>query len=287
MARDATYWVIVTVKNGQKTINDSLLSILNQSTPPSLLCVVDDGSKDATPKILEKLVDTNPSLKVITLPDKGYDIRRIVHNWNAACEYKQQTGREFDFLLISSDDVIFPRDYASRLIDEMRNNTRLAIVSGTRELKQSDYLSLPEGAGRMIRESFFEEVGYRHPPYYGYEAWILYKAMQSGYQVKKISDLRYEHTRSFGTGHNWIEYGPAMRCLGYHPLFVFARVLRNVLGIGGTGISKRASMRMLVDYFFEGKWKHDPYFHYFEPELRHFVRRLQTLRLRARMTGVH
>jgi len=278
------YWTLVTVKNGEKTISQSIESILRQSIKPSLICIVDDGSQDATPKIITKMEDSNPNLiHTITLEDKGYDIRRIVHNWNTACDYVKNNRKEYDYLLVTSDDVVFPSDYAERLIEKMDHDPKLAVASGSRGLEQSDDTSLPEGAGRLIRLSFFKEIGYRHPPYYGYEAWIVYKALQLGYGVKKLQELKYEHMRTFGVGHNFIEYGPAMRCLGYHPLFVFARVARNIL-TGKTGISKNASVRMLCDYLFQSKWKNDQYFQYFDPDVRAFVRNMQKERLLSKLS---
>lgn len=278
----ASYWVLVTVKNGEKTIAESLDSIREQTVKPSLLCVVDDGSTDSTPQILSGFEAAASNIKVIALEDKGYDSRRIVHNWNVACDYVRSSGREFDFLLISSDDVVFPKDYVQKLVDEMRKDPKLVVISGSRGLAQSDYMSLPEGAGRLIRESFFKEIGYRHPPYYGYEPWILYKALQSGCNVRKLADPMYDHRRTFGIGHKFVEYGPAMRCLGYHPLFVLARVARNIFS-RKTGIPLSASVRMLFDYFTDSKWKDDPYFHYHEETLRAFIRFTQKKRLLSRL----
>ncbi len=280
-----SYWVLVTVKNGEKTIVESLESIMTQSIEPSLVCVVDDGSTDSTSNLLFKLKDSHQNIHIITLEDKGYDSRRIVHNWNIACDYAKKTGKEFDYLLISSDDVVFPREYVERLMQEMSIDQKLAVISGNRGLAQSDFMSLPEGAGRLIRISFFNKIGYKHPPYYGYEPWILYKALQMGYKVRKLSDLKYEHKRVFGVGHKFIEYGPAMRCLGYHPMFVLARVARNIL-TNKTGISKSASIRMFFDYLFENKWKDDPYFHYFEDDLRAFVRHYQKQRLFKKLATI-
>jgi len=275
----ASYWTLITVKDGEKTISKSIESILEQSIKPSLIIVVDDGSRDSTSSIIAKLADSNPGIiKTITLEDKGYDIRRIVNNWNTACDYVKNHTNGFDYLLISSDDVVLPTDYVKRLTKEMDSDPKLAVASGSRGLEQSDYLALPEGAGRLIRLSFFKEIGYAHPPYYGYEPWILCKAMQLGYRVRKLEDVNYDHVRTFGTGHNFVEYGAAMRCLGYHPLFVLARVARNIL-IHQTGISRRASVRMLFDYLFQSKWKADPYFQYFDPDLREFVRKIQKQRL--------
>jgi len=277
-----TYWALVTVKNGENTITEAVQSILDQTVKPSLLCIVDDGSTDSTPQIISRLQGNDSNTKVITLADKGYDSRRIVHNWNVACDYVRSSGEEYDFLLISSDDVVLPKNYVQKLTEEMDKDPKLVVISGSRGLEQSDYMSLPEGAGRLIRISFFKEIGYRHPPYYGYEPWILYKALQSGYNVRKLSELEYDHKRTFGVGHKFIEYGPAMRCLGYHPLFVLARVARNIVS-RKTGISPSASVRMLSDYFCEAKWKDDPYFHYHEGELRIFVRSMQKRRLFNRL----
>ncbi|WP_148680868.1 glycosyltransferase family A protein [Candidatus Nitrososphaera gargensis] len=279
------YWALVTVKNGEMTIVESLESIMRQSVEPSLVCVVNDGSTDSTSNLLFKLKDSYQNIHIITLEDKGYDSRRIVHNWNIACDYVKKSGKEYDYLLISSDDVVLPKEYVERLIQEMSIDPKLAVVSGNRGLAQSDFISLPEGAGRLIRVSFFSQIGYRHPPYYGYEPWILYKALQMGYRIRKLADLKYEHKRTFGVGHQFIEYGPAMRCLGYHPIFVLARVVRNIL-TNKTGISKSASLRMLFDYLFEGKWKDDPYFQYFDPELREFIRNLQKQRLFRKLTMI-
>lgn len=276
----ASYWSLLTVRNGEKTIAKSIESILQQSIKPSLICIVDDGSSDSTSDILSKIADSNPAIiHTITLEDKGYDIRRIVHNWNLACNYVRDHRQEYDYLLITSDDVVFPNDYVERLVEQMDYDPKLAIVSGSRGLEQSDDMSLPEGAGRLIRLSFFKRIGYNHPPYYGYEAWILYKAMQLGYQVKKLHSIKYDHIRTFGIGHNFIEYGPAMRCLGYHPFFVFARVARNILLAKKTGISRRASIRMFFDYIFQSKWENDPYFRYFDSDIRAFIRKMQEQRL--------
>lgn len=275
----AAYCSLMTVRNGEKTIARSIESILQQSIKPSLICIIDDGSTDSTPNILSKIKNSNPGMiHIITLENKGYDIRRIVHNWNIACDYIKHSERQYDYLLITSDDVIFPNDYVEKLIEQMNQNSNLVIVSGSRGLEPSDYMALPEGAGRLIRLSFFRQLGCRHPPYYGYEAWILYKAMQLGYQVKKLHEVKYDHIRTFGMGHNFIEYGPAMRCLGYHPLFVLARVARNIL-TSKTGISKRASIKMFFDYVFESKWKNDPYFQYFDSDTRAFIRKTQRQRL--------
>ena len=224
-------------------------------------------------------------IHVITLPDKGYDSRRIVHNWNKACDYVKKNGKSYCYLLISSDDIVFPKDYVENLIIKAEENPKLVIISGSRGLHPSNQMSFPEGAGRLIKIFYFEQIGYNHPPYYGYEPWILYKALQMGFEISKLNDVKYEHLREFGSGHKFVEYGPAMRCLGYHPLFIVMRILRNLVNTNA-GISKTASIRMLLDYLNKNKWLKDPYFHYFDPDLRYFVQSIQKKRLLNKALGI-
>lgn len=277
--KNQKYWVNYTVKNGEGTIEDSINSLLLQSLQPSMICIIDDGSTDRTSELLHRFMTKNENIfHVITLPNRGYDIRRIVHNWNKACDFIKNSGKDFDFMLTATEDVKFPPNYVEDLIKEMSKENDLAVISGDRGLIQSDFMSFPEGAGRLVRMSFFKKIGFCFPPYYGYEPWILYKALLLGLKIRKKMDLKYQHTRTFGSEHNFIEYGPSMRCLGYHPLFVLARVFRNIF-TNKTGISKKASIIMLFDFFNKSKWKNDPYFKYHEPELRNFIRSLQKKRL--------
>jgi glycosyltransferase involved in cell wall biosynthesis len=286
MEKFPAYWTLITVKNGEDTISQSVESILSQTVKPSLICIVDDGSTDKTPMILTELKKNNSDMiHIITLPDKGYDSRRIVHNWNKACDYVKKTGKSYCYLLISSDDIVFPKDYVERLIFKAEENPKLVIISGSRGLNPSDQMSFPEGAGRLIKIFYFEQIGYNHPPYYGYEPWILYKALQMGYEINKLNDVRYEHLREFGSGHKFVEYGPAMRCLGYHPLFIVMRILRNLVNTNA-GISRTASIRMLLDYLNKNKWLKDPYFHYFDADIRYFVQSFQKKRLLNKALGI-
>ncbi|HZH38863.1 MAG TPA: glycosyltransferase, partial [Bacillales bacterium] len=71
-----TYYTIVTCRNSQDDIEKSILSLHNQTIKPNCIIVIDDGSKDNTPIILENLSKKIDNLFIITNPDLGYDISR-------------------------------------------------------------------------------------------------------------------------------------------------------------------------------------------------------------------
>lgn len=281
MRRD--WFAIATARNSEGTISETLISVLHQDCPPTLVVVVDDGSSDSTPKKLAEMQDRFAQLKVITNEDEGYDIRRIVHNWNKALQLADELGGA-DYHFITADDCLFPQNYVGFLLDRFDEDSKLVVASGTRGLRiRAAEENLPEGAGRLVQQSFFNAVGGRYPPKYGYESWVLYKALQQVYHVNKFLDLRYSHSRKFGSQHRFVEYGAMMRCLGYYPPYALARSVRNILR-GSGEFPLGASVRMLIDYLFaDYVYRGDPYYvnydQYYDRGFRGFVSSLQKRKL--------
>ena len=101
-----SYFAIVTCRNSEREIENAILSLFNQTVPPKYVIVVDDGSTDGTNHVLEGLKSTNDRLHIITNPDLGYDIGRVVKNWNSAISLSRKLGLEkTDYHMISTDDT--------------------------------------------------------------------------------------------------------------------------------------------------------------------------------------
>ena len=64
-----TYYAIVTCRNSQDDIEKSILSLHNQTIKPNYIIVIDDGSKDNGPMILEELSKKIDNLFIVTNPD--------------------------------------------------------------------------------------------------------------------------------------------------------------------------------------------------------------------------
>jgi hypothetical protein len=76
-----------------------------------------------------------------------------------------------------------------------------------------------------------------------------------------------------GKKHKFRSWGLAMRCLGYNPLEVIYRFVKYVL------VDRRMPISyflVLWDYFIKPfTLKNDPYFHYFDEDLRKFIDKRQ------------
>jgi glycosyltransferase involved in cell wall biosynthesis len=272
------YFAIVTCRNSENNIRYALSSLKDQTLQAEYVIVINDGSTDRTIEILNDLQkDWNNNLYVINHPDWGYDIKRIVKNWNEAIKLSNGKGmQKTTYHLIATDDTIYPKDYAKKLIGYMDSNPYVAIISGN----YTKYKTvIPHGAGRFIRNSFFESTcwhGY-YPERIGYEAAILYEANRCGYSYTVLNEARFEHTRALGSNHKFYEHGASMRTLGYHPMFVLARFLNCF--ITGKATGRKGALYMLY-YYLTYNPKSEGYDSMYNEEIRLYVSKKQTQRLK-------
>lgn len=275
--KSANYWVCVLTRNGAQTLGKTLASILAQSSQPELVVVVDDGSTDNTLSIVESFRTAwSRPIEILGLKSTRYDIRRVPVNINRCYSRVERMKHKFNYSMISGDDCVYPRNYSKTLLRIMENEPSLAVSSGDWNLSvrgSGDVLNrrAPQGSGRFIRDSFWEQVGRRYPVVYGWESWVLFKALMLGYRTANFTDLHFDHLRALGSRHKFKHWGIEMRTLGYHPLFALLRLARNLV-IQHEPISRVGNLLMLIYYLFPQLYRNDPYFRYFENDLRYFVR---------------
>lgn len=273
-----SYWVAVVARNAAQHLPSTLDSLLRQTLRPMQLVVVDDGSNDATGEILAHYAqEYSRVVEVLSLPDKGYDIRRVPSNINLAWSSAATGGLKTDYFMVSGDDCSYPPNYSKSLITRMMAIPQVVVTSGRPSSKANvSQEHSPSGSGRMIRCSFWCEVGERYPLKAGWETWLLYKAVEKGFQVKLFDDLNFEHLRPRGAKHQFEYWGAAMHTLGYHPLYAIGRIAKNAVG---PDIAISGSLNMLRGYLLAHFASVDPFISPFEPSLRKLVHRQQAYRI--------
>ena len=269
-----TYGVIVTCRNSENSIKSTLNSLINQSIKPEFIIVVDDGSTDKTNIVLKDIQVKNKHLYIITNPDLGYNIGRVVNNWNKALGLAKKLNlKSTDYHMIAPDDAEYEEKYCEKIIRYMDSDPSIVIASGNYDT--NDYL-IPRGAGRLIRNSFFFSVYSCYPERMGYETIIFYSAIQNNLKYKVIPEARFVHTRALGSNHHFYEFGASMRTLGYHPLFALGRFFKYFCS--GKPIGRVGSIYMLYHYL-SYRPKERGYDSMYDADTRKNIRRIQTERI--------
>jgi glycosyltransferase involved in cell wall biosynthesis len=271
------YFTILTCRNSQNGICSAIDSIIKQTVVPEYIIVVNDGSGDGTAEILQKVQSTLSNLYIITHPDWGYDIKRVVMNWNEALKFsKEKDLKRTKYHLIATDDTEYKPDYVEKLIKCMNSDEKIAIASGT----YACYVPvMPHGAGRLVRNSFLEGSIWRgyYPEKMGYESAILYEAERCGYRHIVLTDARFKHTKPLGQSHKFYEFGASMRTLGYHPLFAMGRILKYLFTGEVTG---RIGALYMLYYYLTYMPKADGYDCLYDEGVRLYIRNYQLRRLK-------
>ncbi|MGI4945961.1 MAG: glycosyltransferase [Janthinobacterium lividum] len=141
-----TIAAIIPLYNGAAYIETALLSVLFQTRPPDEIIVVDDGSTDHGPAVVERLARSYP-IRLLHKANGGQSAARnfAVRNTTAAL-----------IALLDQDDVWYP-DHLERLMKPF-------LVTGFPELgwSYSDLDEIDEN-GALVRRNFLASLGTPHP----------------------------------------------------------------------------------------------------------------------------
>jgi glycosyltransferase involved in cell wall biosynthesis len=267
-----------------KFMRRTLDSVAAQTLPPSLFVVVDDGSKDETPAILEEYQKKLPYLKVVRRADRG---RRSVGPGVIDAFYAGLDAvdlGDFDYLCKLDLDLDLPPGYFEGLILRMEANPRLGTTSGKPYfVHPGTGLLVPEvagdemsiGASKFYRTACFREIGgfVREVMWDGIDC---HRCRMLGWTAESVDEepLRFLHLRPMGSsqkGGIWagrVRTGYGQYFMGTAPLYLTAsavyRLFQHPVLYG--------SAAMLWGYFSSaarGVARYD------DPVFRRFVRRYQ------------
>jgi len=138
------YCLVTPCRNEAQYIRTTLETTCGQTAPPALWVIVDDGSTDETPQILQEFADRHDYIKIVRREDRGV---RAVGPGVIEAFYDGLSHidlDEFDFVTKFDGDLELPPRYFERTMELMEADAYLGNLSGKL------YERLPDG-------SFFEE----------------------------------------------------------------------------------------------------------------------------------
>jgi glycosyltransferase involved in cell wall biosynthesis len=190
----------------QRTID----AVASQTVLPALWVIVDDGSKDDTPQILERAANAHTFIRVIRRADRG--TRRVGPGVIEAFYDGLSTIDldDFDFVCKFDGDLDLPRRYFERVIERMIANSRLGTCSGKPYFPGPDGLLVSEGCGdensvgmiKFYRTQCFRDFG-------GFVREVMWDGIDGhrcrmlGWIAESVDDedLRFVHLRPMGSSH--------------------------------------------------------------------------------------
>jgi poly-beta-1,6-N-acetyl-D-glucosamine synthase len=287
--------VITPCRDEAKYARRTLDSVTGQEEQPALWVIVDDGSRDDTPKILAEYAARFPFIRVVTRADRG-DRKvggGVIEAFYAG--FDTIDPGDFDYVCKLDLDLVLPPRYFGGLMDRMEAEPRLGTCSGkpyffppgSSDERVEWPLSTSQGlisekigdensvgASKFYRTRCFKEIG-------GFVRQVMWDGID-GHRCRQLGwiaaswddpELRFVHLRPMGTSHkNWwtgrMRWGFGQYFMGTPPVYMMAsaayRMTRPPVVAGG--------LAMMHGYFkamVEGQER------YGDAEFRRFLRRYQ------------
>jgi exopolysaccharide biosynthesis WecB/TagA/CpsF family protein len=208
MRASPKYVIISPCRDEAAFMRRTLESVKRQSVPPDLWVVVDDGSTDETPAILEQYARELPYLRVVRRENRG---RRsvgpgVIEAFYAG--YRTIEPREFDYVCKLDLDLDLPPAYFESLMQRMEVEPRLGTCSGKpyfanhagRLVSERCGDEMSVGMSKFYRTECFLEIG-GFVPHVMWDGIDCHRCRMANWSARSFDDfeVRFVHLRPMGS----------------------------------------------------------------------------------------
>jgi biofilm PGA synthesis N-glycosyltransferase PgaC len=274
------YLAITPARDEERLLPGLIESMRAQTIAPARWIIIDDGSTDGTPAILDQAARLTPWIEPHHLkPDRP----RQAGGESVIMQFlTRDTWRQMDFIFRLDADLSFANNLVELLIAEFERYPSLGIASPIlAEPHNGQWRDVPvrsmhtRGATKMYSRACFEVIG-KLEAGLGWDVIDGAKALRAGFTTHTFSRIRCLHHRPQGSAGGLLRgrfaLGRSAWYVGYSPLFLLAAAMR------------RAFQRppflgsiMIIAGYLEGFLRHRPRVN--DPDLIRFIRRQQMRRL--------
>ncbi len=230
------YVLITPARNEERFIEKTIQSVVGQTVLPSKWVIVNDGSTDATARIVGQYLAQYDWMELVDLPihrDRSFAAK--VHAFNAG--FDRVKNLEYEVIGNLDSDLSFEADYCEFLLTKFEEDANLG-VAGT-IFREEGYSSATDsfegqnhvaGGCQLFRRRCFEEMGGYIANRAGGIDWIaVTTARMMGWTTRSFREKSFFHYRSLGTAERSLlastfSYGEKDFYLGGHPLWELFRV---------------------------------------------------------------
>jgi len=209
--------VIIPAYNAEPFIEETLKSVLAQTYPAIEVLVVDDGSQDRTPEIVEKIGKKDARIQLLKQPNAGVAAARNLGIQKSRGEY---------IAPIDADDIWYPENIEKQVKCMLEGGEEVGVVySWTVDLDEKGLLTggfrsfaiegdvyatlichnfIGNASASLIRRSCLEKVGVydktlKERNAQGCEDWDLYLRIAELYQFRAVPEFSIGYRRMYNT----------------------------------------------------------------------------------------
>jgi glycosyltransferase involved in cell wall biosynthesis len=280
--RNRSYCLITPCRDEAKYARRTLESIGKQTVLPALWVIVDDGSHDETPKILEEYAAKYPFIRIVHRADRG-DRKLgggVIDAFYAG--YDTINPNDFEYVCKLDLDLEIPPTYFEALMERMEADPRIGTCSGKPYFPTTNGHLVAETCGdensvgmiKFYRTRCFQEIG-------GFVRELMWDGIDC-HRCRMLGwiavswdepEIRFTHLRAMGTSHkNWwtgrVRHGVGQYFMGTSPVYMLASSLFRV-GHPPIVVGSLAMMWGYVRSAMGGKVRYN------DEEFRTFLRRYQ------------
>lgn len=234
------YVVITPARNEESNIAHTLASMAAQEIRPVLWIVVDDGSSDRTPRMVEESMQEHPWIRLHRRPDRGARKQGggVIEAFYDG--YERIGFADWDFLVKFDSDLSFEPDYFRRCLEKFEKDPKLGIGGGMICHEENGRLACESpgdpafhvrGATKIYRRPCWDAIGglIKAP---GWDTIDELKANMLGWTTYTFKDVPIRHHRytgsADGTWKNQVKFGLSNYITGYHPIFMLVKCLKRM-----------------------------------------------------------
>jgi poly-beta-1,6-N-acetyl-D-glucosamine synthase len=201
----ARYAIVTPVKDEEKYVERTIRSVLNQTLKPVQWIIVDDGSTDRTPEIVENATRGIDWIRFIPIPREGKRELGITEIRAFTVGYRLLNGVPHDFIVKLDCDVELHPAYFQTITERFAANPRLGIASGA-FLEERDgkwvFIRMPDyhasGASKVVRAECFRQIG-GFVLRKGWDTIDEIRARALGWETARMQDLTFLHLKREGS----------------------------------------------------------------------------------------
>ncbi len=198
------YAMVTPAYNEADYIGKMIESVCSQTIPPSLWIIVDDGSTDRTPEIIDSYAE---SVQWIRLVKRARRSERLPGGEGAIQNVMGQLNLEhFDFVARFDADLILEPNYMEQVMREFHRDPNLGIAGGGLYIEKNGTLQLEmeplyhvRGAVKMYRRACFEQIG-GLTTQIGWDTIDEVRAWMHGWKTRSFFEYQVIHRRPTGLG---------------------------------------------------------------------------------------